>query len=406
MGRVSIKESSLTSIGDAIRAKTGKTGLLTLEQMPSEIASISGGISIIPASHKDINFYDYDGILVASYTLEEAHALTALPEAPIHEGLAFQGWNWSLDKIKALTHPMNAGAIYITDDGKTRLHIRVSDMLISNVPLYFSQTVANGVTIDWGDGSDTETLSGTGNVKTSHQYTATGDYIISLAVDNGCKLGLGHGNSNYSVMGSSIKKGIKYCNMLLDAYLGNGVTSIRYNAFGACSSLTSITIPNSVTIIDHNAFKGCSSLASIVIPDRVTSIGTSAFFNCFCIASIAFPEAITVFGLYSFQMCNNLTSIVIPDNITEITKELFNSCYCLTNIVIPDNVTKIFDGAFRYCYGIEEYHLKPTTPPTLTNTNAFLEIPSDCKIYVPIGSLEAYKTATNWSSYADYMIGE
>jgi hypothetical protein len=49
------------------------------------------------------------------------------------------------------------------------------------------------------------------------------------------------------------------------------------------------------------------------------------------------------------------------------------------------------------------YHLKPTTPPTLGNTNAFYNIPTDCIIYVPKGCLEAYQNATNWSTYAKYM---
>lgn len=36
-------DTALADIADAIRTKTGKTGPLTLEQMPSEIKSISGG---------------------------------------------------------------------------------------------------------------------------------------------------------------------------------------------------------------------------------------------------------------------------------------------------------------------------------------------------------------------------
>jgi hypothetical protein len=48
----------------------------------------------------------------------------------------------------------------------------------------------------------------------------------------------------------------------------------------------------------------------------------------------------------------------------------------------------------------------PTTPPTLANTNAFTNILSDCKIYVPAASLTAYQEATNWSTYASYMVGE
>ena len=81
----------------------------------------------------------------------------------------------------------------------------------------------------------------------------------------------------------------------------------------------------------------------------------------------------------------------------------FYYCYSLASITIPEGVTGIGAHAFNACYGMAEYHLLPTTPPTLYNTNAFNGIPSDCIIYVPKGCLEAYKTATNWATYASKM---
>ena len=48
MGRVSIEESTLTAIGDSIRAKTGKTDMIPPLSMPAEIESIkSGGDAIM-----------------------------------------------------------------------------------------------------------------------------------------------------------------------------------------------------------------------------------------------------------------------------------------------------------------------------------------------------------------------
>jgi len=73
-------------------------------------------------------------------------------------------------------------------------------------------------------------------------------------------------------------------------------------------------------------------------------------------------------------------------------------------------VTSIGSYAFSSCYGISEYHLLATTPPTLANKNAFNSIADDCKIYVPYSEdhsiLNAYKNATNWSTYADYIFEE
>ena len=372
-------------IAAAIREKAGGTALYKPAEMAAAIRAIktgggSGGAQTGSVGLKDVNFYDYDGTLVASYTLEEAQALTALPDGPAHDGLVFQGWNWSLEKINAMTKPMNVGAMYITDDGKTRLHIRIAAEGRMNVPLYISQTVANGVTIDWGDGSATETLAKTGNVNTTHTYASIGDYVITLDPVDGCTLGFGDGTYSYCVLGSTGNNGKVYCNFLKSVRIGDGVTSIGYGAL-------------------YN----CYSLASITIPESVTSIGDYAFYNCYSLASITIPESVTSIGTYAFKPCYALASISLPDGVTSIGNEAFYNCYSLASITIPDGVTSIGTYAFGSCYGMAEYHLKPTTPPTLSSANALNNIPFDCIIYVPQGCLEAYQNATNWATYASKM---
>ena len=343
----------------------------------------TGGGGTAPSTKpNDVTFIDYDGSILYSYSLEEAQALTELPALPSHDGLVCQSWNWTLEAIKALNRPVTVGAMYITDDGATRLHIRIATVGRMTVPLYIGQTVANGVSIDWGDGSTAETLTGTGNVNTSHTYAETGYYVISLMPEDGCTLSLGGGASSYCVMGPTGDNGRVYCNMLQDVSVGKNVTSIYNYAFYNCYSLASITIPDGVTSIVDYAFGNCYSLASITIPDGVTSIYNYAFNNCY-----------------------SLASITIPDGVTSIDYSTFNNCYSLASITIPDGVTSIGSSAFYNCYGMRYYDFSTCTAiPALSNTNAFKSIPSDCQMLIPSALYDEWRTATNWATYASYMV--
>ena len=345
-----------------------------------------GSSAVTSASVSDVNFYDYDGTILHSYTKEQFLALSAMPELPTRAGLICQGWNWTLNDAKEYVTDygmLNIGTMYVTDDGDTRLYIRIATEGRMTVPLRWSQTVANGVGIDWGDGSDIQTFTGTGNLNTTHTYAKCGDYVIRLKVASGCTLGLGSGSSSYCVMGGTGNNNVVYCNMLQKIEIGNHITSIDTYAFRNCSSLVSVSIPSSVTSIGNNAFQSCYSLELVSIPNGITNIGDNVFYGCYSLKSISIPSSVTSIGDYAFFRC-----------------------YALSSISIPSSVTSNGNLAFQDCQGMAIYDFtKHTSVPTLVNTNAFSSIPSDCKIKVPSSLLEEWKAATNWSKYANKIVG-
>lgn len=291
----------------------------------------------------------------------------------------------------------------------TLLHITIADIARPTIPLCFRQSVANGVTVDWGDGSATETFSGSGttNIMPMHTYSSAGDYVISLLPADGCTLTLGGASSSYCIMGANSDAKRVYQNTLRKVNIGNkGVTSIGDYAFQHCYSLNSITISSVVTSIGNYAFMRCYSLASLTISSSLKNIGTYAFSSCQSLSSLIIPNNVTGLMSSMVQSCVSLTNIIIPNSVTTIQSQTFYGCVSLTSITIPSGVSKIFSYTFQNCYGMKYYDFSEhTSVPTLSASNAFANIPSDCEIRVPSALYDEWIAATNWSTYADHIVG-
>ena len=201
------------------------------------------------------------------------------------------------------------------------------------------------------------------------------------------------------------REAFEYCTRLTSVTIPDNVTTIWDRAFGYCYSLTSVTIPDGVTTIGEGTFSNCKSLTSVNIPGSVTTIGGQAFYHCTSLTSVNIPDSVTEIGWYAFAGCICLTNVNIPDSVTTIGEDAFAYCDRLTSVNIGDSVTTIGNFAFGSCTSLTSVYCKATTPPALSGTYVFYSNGSGRKIYVPAGSVEAYKSATNWSQYADAIVG-
>lgn len=401
MANVLVNENSLQAIANAIREKTGNSDITyTPAEMAYGIESIQTQSSSLP--QRDVNFYDYDGTTVFSYNASDFLNLLSMPANPFHAGLTAQGWNWSLVDAKAYVNDygkLNIGQMYITDDGTTRIYIHLEEGRTSPIlGIYIDGTID----VDWGDNTTHDTLIGASmNIvqwTPKHVYTSSGDYIIKLTVTGSAKFfgdSAGSGILRYS-SGEDIRNRI-YQGSIKKIEIGrNNVISIGDNAFRNCYNLLNITIPSNIINIGDNVFYSCYNLSSITIPNRVVSIGNNAFYSCYNLSNIMTPNSITSFNRYTFRYCYNLLSIAISDKITNIEDGTFDSCYKLLNVTIPDDVTNIGNFTFQYCYNLSFIRFKSIIPPIGSDSYTFHDIPVDCVIYVPAGSLSAYTSAVNY----------
>lgn len=185
------------------------------------------------------------------------------------------------------------------------------------------------------------------------------------------------------------------------------------------SGMTEGIVGDCVTTIGESCFNQWVNVTSLTISSSVTTIGHDAFKNCEALPSLAIPSGVTVIPMFMCDGCVHLSSTNIPSGVTSIGVEAYYDCLSLLDITIPASVTSIGDDAFRAAYWGSEPRktmmlnmnanrrvtVLATTPPTL-GTGVFSiitgqEDEASYPIYVPAQSLEAYRTATNWSVYAN-----
>ena len=172
------------------------------------------------------------------------------------------------------------------------------------------------------------------------------------------------------------------------------------------TSATTATVP-----CDNNSHLDNSELSldmvKVTIGACVTHIDDYAFdFSWMSISPVPIPKLVSIsmansvisIGVDAFWNCRNLETINLSNNLQVIDDLAFDWCRSLTTITIPSSILSIGRFAFQGCTNLQSITIEATTPPTL-GENAFVST-TDYPIYVPAASVSAYKTATNWSTYA------
>lgn len=401
---------------------------------------------------KALNFYDFEGTLVASYDADEIAGLEELPEAPDHSAdevpLTFEEWNWTLEEIKEYHADMPeatiiVGATYHPTDGKLHLIVETFvDNYLNPLQLSFQSSAQ----IDWGDGT-----SDSGGINFSHYYEKKGRYHV-VATTTSTTITI-YKNNNLLPKEAFVPRAITdlsnafaLCALLEKVVIPSSITTLggSNGSFSECYSLDTIILPRSLTAVSNSTMLQCHSLRVLSLPPTITSIGVYAMSNCYSLKKITIPKGLLSLGIYAFQysgveeislpssltsigqscfanmnalrkinvpagvrnlpgdafaLCQSLEQIELSEGLETIGSNVFYFVRSLQTLVIPSTVTSIGGSAFYNYYCLPTVTVLATTPPTL-GTNAFYSSTIQ-KIYVPAESVEAYKSATNWADYAE-----
>ncbi len=381
---------------------------------------------------KDVNFRDYDGTLLYSYTWSEAKALTALPALPTRDGMTYEEWNYTLADLKEQCDNENTnygkaeiGACCHTTDEKTRLYITIEEET-KNVPVYlvFKQSAAGQLSINWGDGSNAQTSNIVGNNVLSYTYAQAGDYVITLTTSASSSVVLGPSftveeltNTHTNILTPASDENHVNLDRLkrVEHGLNFGITNYTYRLF---NNLQSMNIPRNDSfyyktfeknklnylclpkkeneLLNTNTFSGGwfytvslsnynaeyhspfmnTRLATITVPKKVY-LAASSFENAELLKCFNISQS-TVLASKTFYNCTDLKSVSIPSTVTTVQAEAFKNCSMLTTVDFSHH----------------------TAVPTLANSNAFSVTNDNLRILVPSSLYDTWIAATNWSSLA------
>lgn len=286
----------LTAIGDAIRAKTGETALLKLDDMPTAIAGIQTGS---------------DGDNMKAFLNDE------LVEYKIPDGVYTLG-DGVFSYKKALT--------------------KVDLNEVTTVGTNCFYACSNLVEVDF---SKVQKVTGANILSGTKVTTLDLASIQNLGKSSG-------GYTRYFQGSDNLEEVINFVPKYLEAYI-----------FFSCKKLNKIDLTELLEV-GMSSLGTCQSFGDVVLP-KIQKIGQSAF-------STATTNI-------------NRTKIDIGADCVSIAAEAFKDSANVTAVIV-----------------------RATTPPTLSNVNAFNFIPTTAGdhgkyIYVPKASLETYWNATNWSAF-------
>ena len=188
--------------------------------------------------------------------------------------------------------------------------------------------------------------------------------------------------------------------------LPDNLTNIESQAFQSCTNLALTELPSGLTTIKGYTFEHCTNLALTELPSGITSIGSDAFENCINLALTKLPSGLTDLGGYSFRGCSKLAITELPVGITKVQTNTFYSCGGLTELTCLGNITNIASSAFAWCSNLAKFVLPNVTAVPTIDSSSFTVTPISKKtgyIYVPDTLVDSFKSATNWSAYADQI---
>ena len=240
------------------------------------------------------------------------------------------------------------------------------------------------------------------------------------------------------------------CVGLTQMDIPQNVKTINESAFYNCSNISKLEIPDSVESIGVDAFNGMSSLDTLIIynpsvnvsstskavhnkslkylkaPASILSVSESDLVNTTnsIVKMVVTGGTVTddgfafinrqrksllsldLGGMASEELadealseCYKMETLVLPESLKSIGYKSLSGCVALKGINLPASLDEIGYNALANCIGLTYISCNALVSPS--TLQSFTGVDKSIPVYVPCGSVEAYKAASEWKEFAN-----
>lgn len=192
----------------------------------------------------------------------------------------------------------------------------------------------------------------------------------------------------------------------------DNITGFGTRAFSDVESLEQINIPSGLKQVSEMCFYKCANLDidRLVIPEGVTFIARGAFCGVRKLREVVLPKSMEVLVWGAFEDCSSLAAVNFPEGLREIETDCFSGT-ALENVELPSTLERIGIGAFCGLGSLNSLTSHATVPPRCEVSEGMSPFGSEddtltspsIPVYVPAGSVDAYKAASGWTYFSNYI---
>ena len=339
-----------------------------------------------------VRWVDYKGNVLKSQFATAGQTLSA-PTPPAFSGLTWSDWSGSSVNIQS---DIDIIGVWTPTDGKRTLFVEASALVGLTPVLKVVKSDTSTLTVDWGDGTTSESsASGAVTITKDTPYVA-GSYQIKPYISSGAGTFSGGHGTNVTPMLAGVA--------VTEYWATPDVTEVAEYAFNGTAFQTMAYATGFVaaTSIGAYALQSCYALVSFSAPSA-TSIGARALQYCHALVSFSASSAKSI-GANALQYCHALVSFSAP-SATSIGANALQGCQCVTSFTIGPGCTLIDAAAISSLRNLRTLTIQAAIPPTLASVASIADFDPRMLIYVPSASVAAYQAETNWSTFAARIVG-